>query len=337
MPETIRHGDSAITRSTVKGYARENTFAGILSFMRRRYTKDLTGVDVVVSGVPLDLATTNRPGARLGPAAIRAATVDLNWPIYPWGFGPCDRLSVIDYGDCWLDSHQPHTVFDAIVEHARTILAAGATMLTLGGDHYISYPLLYAHAETFGKPLSLIHFDAHSDTWADGDDRSLNHGTMFYKAIKQGLVDPTTSVQIGIRTWNEDFLGVNVLGADWVHMHGVDATADKVLQIVRDRPVYLTFDIDCLDPAFAPGTGTPVSGGLSAAQAFAILRRLLPVHIVGMDVVEVAPPYDHSGITALAGAQVAAEMLCLLGEQRGRLKDGPTARPGAGVNLHIDT
>lgn len=316
MTNVERHGDSAITRSTLTGYSRENTFSGVLSFMRRRYTKDLTGADVAVSGIPLDIATTNRPGARLGPAAIRAATVDLNWPIYPWGFGPCDRLSIIDYGDCWLDPHLPHTVFDSIVQHARVILASGATMLTLGGDHYITYPLLHAHVEKFGKPLSLIHFDAHCDTWPDEDERSLNHGTMFYKAVKQGLIDPKTSVQIGIRTWNDDFQGLNVLGADWVHANGIAAVADKILGIVGDRPTYLTFDIDCLDPAFAPGTGTPVSGGLSAAQALAILRRLLPVRIVGMDVVEVAPAYDHSEITALAAAQIAADMLCLLGKQR---------------------
>ncbi len=317
MSEARNPGDTAITGTSNKGYGRENTFAGVLSFMRRRYTKDLAGVDVAVSGVPLDLATTNRPGARFGPAAIRAASVDLNWAIHPWGFGPCDRLSVIDYGDCWFDAHRTDTIFTAVVEHARTILASGARMLTLGGDHYITYPLLHAHAEKFGQPLSLIHFDAHSDTWADDDDRSLNHGTMFYKAVRQGLVDPKTSAQIGIRTWNDDYLGVNVLGADWVHAHGVAAASARVLEIVGDRPVYLTFDIDCLDPAFAPGTGTPVSGGLSAAQALAILRSLVPVNVVGMDVVEVSPPYDHSEITALAGAQIATEMLCLMGARRG--------------------
>jgi agmatinase len=334
MSTTVTPGDSALTRTSLKGYGKENTFAGVLSFMRRKYTKDLTGVDVAVSGVPLDIATTNRPGARLGPAAIRAAAVDLNWPMYPWGFGPCDRLSVIDYGDCWLDPHMPQTVFESIVQHARTILASGATMLTLGGDHYITLPLLYAHAEKFGKPLSLIHFDAHSDTWADDDVHSLNHGTMFYKAIKQGLIDPRSSVQIGIRTWNEDFLGMNVLGADWVHANGTGAASAKALDIVGDRPVYLTFDIDCLDPAYAPGTGTPVSGGLSAAQSFAILRALLPVHIIGMDVVEVAPPYDHSSITALAAAHIAAEMLCILAEQRSRRGEGPTKRPGIGSTLY---
>jgi agmatinase len=337
MTDSALSADTAITRPALRGYVRENTFAGILSFMRRRYTKDLAGADVVVSGVPLDLATTHRSGARLGPAGIRAASVDLNWPIYPWGFGPCDRLSVIDYGDCLFDPHRPDTIFASIVAHARTILASGATMLTLGGDHYITYPLLHAHAERFGKPLSLIHFDAHSDTWADDDEKSLNHGTMFYKAVREGLIDPKTSVQIGIRTWNEDFMGVNVLGADWVHEHGPAASAVKALEIVGDRPVYITFDIDCLDPAFAPGTGTPVSGGLSAAQAFAILRRFLPVRIIGMDVVEVSPPYDHGEITALAGAQVATEMLCLLGEQRGRQSNRPTVRPGVGSTVHVAT
>ena len=305
-------GDSAITRKNLKGYERENTYAGVLSFMRRQYSKNLEGVDVVVSGIPLDIATTFRSGARMGPAAVRAASVQMNELIHPWGFGPCDRLSIIDYGDCWLDSHNPHTIFSSIYEHAKTILASNAKMLTLGGDHYITYPLLKAHAEKYGAPLSIIHFDAHCDTWADDEPNSLNHGSMFYKAIKDGLIDPATSVQIGIRTWNEDFMGVNVLGADWVHEHGVTAVVQKVHEIVGKHNVYLTFDIDCLDPAFAPGTGTPVAGGLSSAQALAILRKFVGLNIIGMDVVEVAPAYDHSEITALAAAQIAVEMLCVI-------------------------
>ena len=232
MSSSSSFGDSAITRRNLKGYDRENTYAGVLSFMRRQYTKNLDGVDVVVSGVPLDIATTFRSGARLGPAAVRAASVQMNELIHPWGFGPCDRLAIIDYGDCFLDSHNPHTVFNSIYQHAKTILSSNATMLTLGGDHYITYPLLKAHAEKFGAPLSIIHFDAHCDTWADDEPNSLNHGSMFYKAIKDGLIDPATSVQIGIRTWNEDFMGVNVLGADWVHEHGVAAVAQKVREIV---------------------------------------------------------------------------------------------------------
>jgi len=312
LSDSALFGDSAITRKNLKGYDRENTYAGVLSFMRRQYTKNLEGVDVVVSGVPLDIATTFRSGARMGPAAVRAASVQMNEHIHPWGFGPCDRLAVIDYGDCYLDSHNPLSVFNSIYQHAKTILKSNAKMLTLGGDHYITYPLLKAHAEKFGAPLSIIHFDAHCDTWADNDPNSLNHGSMFYKAIKDGLIDPTTSVQVGIRTWNEDFMGVNVLGADWVHEHGVATVAQKVREIIGQHHVYITFDIDCLDPAFAPGTGTPVSGGLSSAQALAILRKFVGLNIIGMDVVEVAPAYDQSEITALAAAQIAAEMLCVI-------------------------
>ena len=316
MTEAIRDTDHAIHRASHLGYESENTYSGVLSFMRRRYTRDLAGVDVAVTGIPLDLATTFRTGARLGPAAIRAATAQLNEKIHPWGFGPCDHLAVVDYGDCPLDNHRPSTLVASITDHARRIIAGGATMLALGGDHFITYPILKAQVEKHGGPLSLIHFDAHCDTWPDDAPDSLNHGTMFYKAIKAGLIDPKRSVQVGIRTWNDDFMGMNVLGADWVHANGPQAAVARILDVVGNEPSYLTFDIDCLDPAFAPGTGTPVAGGLSSAQAFAILRGLVPVKIVGMDVVEVAPSYDHAEITAIAAAHVAAEMLCVLAAQR---------------------
>ena len=316
MDETIRDTDHAIHRAGHLGYESENTYSGVLSFMRRRYTRDLAGVDVAVTGIPLDLATTFRTGARLGPAAIRAATAQLNEKLHPWGFGPCDHLAVVDYGDCPLDNHRPSTIAGSITDHTRRIIAGGTTMLALGGDHFITYPILKAQVEKHGGPLSLIHFDAHCDTWPDDAPDSLNHGTMFYKAIKEGLIDPKRSVQVGIRTWNDDFMGMNVLGADWVHANGTQAAVDRILDIVGTRASYLTFDIDFLDPAFAPGTGTPVAGGLSSAQAFAILRGLVPVKIVGMDVVEVAPSYDHAEITAIAAAHVAAEMLCVLAAQR---------------------
>jgi len=316
-------GDSAFRRKSVYGTCPENTYAGVLSFMRRNYSRDLTGVDVAVSGVPLDLATTFRPGARLGPAAVRAASVQLSELLaFPWGFDPFEELAVIDYGDCWIDAHNPLTIPTAITEHARTILKSGAKMLTFGGDHFITYPLLKAHAEKFGKPLSLIHFDAHCDTWPDDNPESLNHGTMFYKAVKDGLIDPATSVQVGIRTWNDDFLGINVLDAPWIHTHGAQATLEKILSIVGSNPTYLTFDIDCLDPAFAPGTGTPVAGGLSSAQALHIIRGMGPVNLVGMDVVEVAPPFDQSEITALAAAHIAADLLCVLRNQKVAAKNG---------------
>ena len=305
-------GDGALKRTSLLGHTPENTFAGALSFARRNYSTDIQNADVIVSGIPLDLATTYRPGARLGPAAIRAASVQVAEEAgYPWGFNPFDDLAVIDAGDCWLDVHQPATLHAGIVAHARRLLAAGGRMLTLGGDHYVTYPLLQAHVEKTGQALALIHFDAHCDTWPDDEAGSLNHATMFYKAIKYGLIDPAHSVQVGIRTWNEDFMGVNVLDARWVHQHGPAAVIAAIQRIVGDRPAYLTFDIDCLDPAFAPGTGTPVCGGLSTAQALEILRGLGGLDIVGMDVVEVSAPYDQAGITALAAAHIAFDMLCL--------------------------
>lgn len=311
-------GDSAIRRTSLHGSWPENTYAGVLSFMRRNYTREFAGADVVVSGVPLDLATTFRPGARLGPAAVRAASVQLaELKPFPWGFDPFDTLAVVDSGDCWFDAHNPHTIPESIRQHARGILASGARMLTFGGDHYITYPLLQAHAEKYGQPLSLIHFDAHCDTWPDDSPDSLNHGTMFYKAVKDGLIDPATSVQVGIRTWNDDFMGMNVIDAPTVHAQGVAATLQQVLGIVGTRPTYLTFDIDCLDPAHAPGTGTPVAGGLSSAQVLALVRGLVPVNLVGMDVVEVSPPFDQSEITALAAAHIACDLLCVLAAQRG--------------------
>jgi agmatinase len=316
MTDEARRGDLAIHRTQHRGYEPENTYSGALSFLRRRYTRDLAGVDVAVTGIPLDLATTYRPGARLGPAAIRAATAQLNERLYPWGFGPCDELSIVDYGDCVLDHHRPTTIVPAIEAHADRILEAGVTMLSLGGDHFVTLPLLRAHGRRHGRPLALIHFDAHCDTWPDDAPDSLNHGTMFYKAVCEGLIDPARSVQIGIRTWNDDFLGLNVVGAEQVHAEGTAAIARRVLDIVGDTPAYLTFDIDCLDPAFAPGTGTPVPGGLSSAQALDILRRLVPVKLIGMDVVEVAPAYDHADITALAAAHLATEMLCVVAAQR---------------------
>ncbi|WP_322045911.1 agmatinase [Paraburkholderia sp. J67] len=311
MNDTFQ-GDGAFRRGSLYGSSIENTYAGVLSFMRRNYTRDLNGVDVAISGVPLDLATTFRSGARLGPAAVRAASVQLaELHPYPWGFNPFDTLAVTDYGDCWFDAHNPLSIKPAIIEHARTILRSNAKMLTFGGDHFITYPLLIAHAEKYGKPLSLIHFDAHCDTWPDDHPDSLNHGTMFYRAVKEGLIDPKTSVQVGIRTWNDDFLGINILDAAWVHENGPRAARDRILEIVGERPAYLTFDIDCLDPAFAPGTGTPVAGGLSSAQALAIVRGLEALNLVGADVVEVAPAYDQSEITALAAAHLACDLLCL--------------------------
>jgi agmatinase len=295
------------------------TFSGPLSFMRLPYTKDLKGVDVAVSGVPFDNATTNRPGARFGPRGIREASTQLAELLpYPWGFDINEYMKTVDYGDCWLDVWDPKTIKNTITEHAKEIIKHDTKMLTFGGDHYITYPLLIAHVEKYGKPLSLIHFDAHTDTWQDGGvpDEQMNHGTMFYKAVKEGLIDPEKSIQIGIRTFNQDTLGFNIYGADWIHDNGTDKLISKIYEIIGQNEAYLTFDIDCLDPAYAPGTGTPVCGGLTTHQALKIIRSLTRVNIVGMDVVEVAPAYDQSEITSLAAAHIACDLLCVLAHQK---------------------
>jgi agmatinase len=311
MMRDIRN-DHAFTAPGLKGGKVEPAFAGALSFLRCRYTKDLAGVDVAVTGIPLDTATTNRPGARFGPRAIRAASSQMAWTRpYGWEFDPLEKLAVADYGDCAWDHGRPETIPAAIEAHAESIIATGAAMLSMGGDHFISYPLLKAHARRHG-PLSLIHFDAHSDTWNDAEGTGrVDHGTMFFHAAREGLVDPKASVQIGLRTHNDDHLGFNVLDAPWVHERGAQAAASEARRIVGGRKAYLTFDIDCLDPAFAPGTGTPVAGGLSSAQALAIMRGLAGIDFVGMDIVEVAPAYDVGEITALAAAHLAHEWLAL--------------------------
>ena len=309
--------DSAFTRDDLYGTRAEPSFSGALSFLRRNYSRDLEGVDVVVTGVPFDTATTNRSGTRLGPRAIRAASATMAWE-RPYGmeFDPLDKLAVIDYGDCLFDWGYPDKVPDEIEAHASSIIDKGPALLTLGGDHFITYPLLKAHEKKHGGPLSLLHFDAHSDTWADEDGR-IDHGTMFYHAAKQGIVDPATSVQVGLRTHNPDTMGFNVLDGPWVQQNGVDAVVAEVKKKIGDKPVYVTFDIDCLDPSYAPGTGTPVCGGLTTYQAMAILRGLRGLNIIGADVVEVAPAYDVSEITALAGSHIAIEMLCLYASRPG--------------------
>jgi agmatinase len=303
--------DHAIVREDLYGTTPEPTYGGALSFMRRKFTKDMNGVDIAVTGIPLDTATTNRPGARFGPRAIRAASSIMAWE-KPYGmeFDPFDKLAVVDAGDCYFDHGRPESTPEEIEAHAFGIIEQGPALLALGGDHFVSYPLLRAHHRKHGGPLSLLHFDAHSDTWADENDR-IDHGTMFWWAAKNGLVDPASSVQIGIRTTNPDTLGFNVIDAPDVHASGVEAVVARTREILGSRPVYLTFDIDCLDPSYAPGTGTPVCGGLTTHQAMSVLRGLAGINVIGMDVVEVAPAYDAGEITALAGAHLAMEMLYL--------------------------
>ena len=308
--------DQGAFREDLKGIIGEPTYSGVLSYMRRKYSRDLSQADVAVTGIPFDTATTNRPGTRFGPRGIRQASTQVSWAqLDDWGFDVFNKLNVIDYGDCPFDHGRPETVPAAITEHISKLLQGDVAVLSLGGDHFVTYPILKAYAEVHG-PLSLIHFDAHSDTWEDEDGR-IDHGTMFYHAAKEGLVVPSESIQVGLRTYNKDTFDFNIIKGPQVHEMGVAAVVSRIREVVGDRPCYLTFDIDCLDPSYAPGTGTPVIGGLSTHQAQQILRGLKGINLVGMDLVEVAPDYDVGEITSLAGATLTLEMLYLHAAAKG--------------------
>ncbi|MDX3928674.1 MAG: agmatinase [Shinella sp.] len=305
--------DHAITAASLTARASDPTHAGILSFMRRRYSKDLAGADAVVWGIPFDAATSNRPGARFGPQAIRRASAIMdNDPQYPFERDLFEAMAVIDYGDCLLD-YGNHAETPATIEReASRILQSGAFLLTLGGDHFVTWPLLKAHAAVHG-PLALVQFDAHQDTWPDEKGR-IDHGSFVGRAAREGIIDTERSIQVGIRTHAPEDCGIRIVYGHEVEEMSTAEIADTIIRHIGDRPAYLTFDIDCLDPAYAPGTGTPVSGGPSSAKILSVLRKLGALHIKGADVVEVAPAYDHADITAIAASAVAMYMLGLQAE-----------------------
>lgn len=311
------HVDRAFGVGDPRGLDMENAFGGATSMFRRRYAKDLSGFDLAITGVPFDGAVTHRPGARFGPRAMReASALQVFDPPWGWdGYSPLEALAIADHGDVGFDYARVPDFPQALRGHVRGILSQGAGCIAMGGDHSVTLPILEAHAEAHG-PLALVQFDAHSDTWPDADETRIDHGTMFGKGIRSGVIDAARSVAVGIRTVNDDPMGVETISALEVHEAGVAAVAARVRDRVGDRPAYVTFDIDCLDPAFAPGTGTPVWGGLASWQAQALLRALAGLDVVGGDVVEVAPAYDPSGATAIAGAHAVMELICLWGWTR---------------------
>lgn len=309
-----RSTDNAFTAKSVKGAATDPTYAGALSFMRRKYTKNLNGVDAVVWGIPFDAAVSNRPGTRFGPRAIREASAIFdNDPQYPFHRDLFADFAVIDYGDCLFDYGDHPKIPGAIEKEAARILKSAPFLLTLGGDHFVTWPVLKAHAAKHG-PLALVHFDAHQDTWFD-DGRRIDHGSFVGRAARDGVIDTSHSIQIGIRTHAPEDCGIRMIYGHEVEDMNAAAIAETIMGHVGDRPCYVTFDIDCLDPAYAPGTGTPVAGGPSSAKMLSVLQKLGSLDIRGGDVVEVSPPYDHAGITAIAGATVAMYLLALRGEK----------------------
>jgi len=293
-------------------------YANRFSYMGRPLCRDPEAADVFVVGLPYDLGTSGRAGTRSGPDGIRSASANLRWEEkrWPWDFSVFERLRVADYGDIEVPTGNHQAFFDQVTEACGKLHAAGKTILSLGGDHFVTLPLLRAHHSHFGK-MAMIHFDAHTDTYNE-KDAVYNHGSMFYHAPREGLIDAERSIQIGIRTeYTASRHEFEVINAAAANDMSAEAIVERIHQRVGDSPCYLTFDIDCLDPSYAPGTGTPVIGGLTTDRALKIIRGLQGINLVGMDLVEVAPSYDHAEITSLAGATLALEMLYVLGANKG--------------------
>jgi agmatinase len=294
-------------------------FAGVRTFMRAPHTTDLAGVDAAVYGIPFDTATTYRTGTRFGPEAIRSASVLLR-PYNPaLEVNVVDALSIVDYGDVPVSPGDTQRTYGQVDEALAPLVQAGVFPLALGGDHSVTLAELRVLAREHG-PLALVQLDAHGDTWDEYFGQRYFHGTTFLRAVEEKLIDPAASVQAGLRgSLFEDGdlesareLGFAVLTCDQLRALAPGSYASLVRERVGSRPVFVTFDVDVLDPAFAPGTGTPEVGGLSTAEALAFLRALRGIDLVGADVVEVSPPYDGPGQqTALAAANVAYELLSL--------------------------
>jgi agmatinase len=272
--------------------------------------------DYVIAGIPMDIGTTNRAGTRDGPASIRRASRMLTDGDHPHHWVEPARMSVADIGDFTLALGDIQASLAAIQSQATAI----GHLIALGGEHSITLPLLRALTQRLGHPVALIHFDAHVDTWPDSFGQAYAHGSPFFHAISEGLVDPRRMIQIGIRSPVQKAVmdwtlsrGVTILSAQDVHASDPTTIAARIAAVVGDTPTYLSFDIDALDPAFAPGTGTPEIGGLASWQAQAILRHLKKTRFVGMDIVEVSPAFDVSEVTALAAATMVWEYLALLG------------------------
>jgi agmatinase len=288
----------------------ESIYSNAMTFLRQPLVQNPleSAADIVVLGLPFDMATTGRSGARMGPTAIRQASVNLAWEgkRFPWPFSLLKHCKIVDAGDLVFSPGDSAHFCQQVETAVGQLLEADKTVLSLGGDHFVTLPILRAYAKKFGT-MALIHFDAHTDTYNNGS--CYDHGTMFYHAPKENLIDRDKSIQVGIRTnYKAKDHGFSVINA----MQANDLSVDEITTLIKERvgnmPVYLTFDIDCLDPAFAPGTGTPVCGGMSTDKVLKILRGLTGINIVGMDVVEVAPAYDNSEITALAAATIALEL-----------------------------
>ncbi|MED5606388.1 agmatinase [Pseudomonas delhiensis] len=296
-------------------------FAGIPSFMRLPIFEDPAQLDIALVGVPWDGGTTNRAGARHGPREVRNQSSLMRKVHHVSRIAPYDLVRVGDLGDAPVNPIDLLDALKRIEGFYRRIHAAGAVPLSVGGDHLVTLPIFRALAAE--RPIGMVHFDAHSDT---NDryfgDNPYTHGTPFRRAIEEGLLDPRRTVQIGIRgsvysADDEAFAeecGIRVIHMEEFAALGVEATLAEARRVVGDGPTYVSFDVDVLDPAFAPGTGTPEIGGMTTLQAQHMVRGLQGLNLVGADVVEVSPPFDLGGATALVGATMMFELLCILAD-----------------------
>ena len=296
-------------------------YSGVPTFMRAPYQEDLKNVDIGLVGVPFDGGVTNRTGARHGPREIRNQSSLMRRMNQSSGISPHDLARVADVGDAWVQSpFHLESSLDEIADFFRQLKDASITPLSAGGDHSITLPILRAIAED--EPVGMVHFDAHCDTGDDYLGSKFHHGAPFRRAVEEGVLDPKRTIQIGIRgSLNEPDVwqfshdsGMRVVYMEEFYELGVKGVIAEARQIVGNGPTYISFDVDGLDPVYAPGTGTPEVGGFTSAEAQFMIRGLQGLNLIGGDVVEVAPPFDPSGNTALVGATMMFEILCVLSE-----------------------
>lgn len=309
MSDTIGPIDSSTTAR----------YAGQTGFARLPRLDQVERADIVVAGVPFDTGVSFRPGARFGPSHIREASRLLR-PYNPaLDISPFDIAQVADAGDIAVNPFDIHEAIDTIQEAALALTAGGTRLVTLGGDHTITLPLLRAAAERHG-PVALLHFDAHLDTWDTYFGAEYTHGTPFRRAFEEGILDTEALSHVGTRgplygkkdLEDDRRFGFGIVTSADVYRQGTDEVAAKLRDRIGDRPVYVSIDIDVLDPAHAPGTGTPEAGGITSRELLEIVRGLAGLELIGADVVEVAPAYDHADITGIAASHLAYDLVSLL-------------------------
>ena len=296
-------------------------YTGLPTFMRTPYREDMEGLDIALVGIPFDGGVTNRTGARHGPREIRNQSSLMRMINQATGINPYELCSIADVGDAWVQKPFERTgALQEIEDFFQTVHQAGTVPVSAGGDHSVTLPIFRAIAKD--RPLGMVHFDAHCDTGDDYLGSKFHHGAPFRRAVEEGLLDPQRTIQIGIRgplndpdVWkfSEDS-GMRVVSIEEFYDSGWRAVMAEARKVVGEGPTYISFDVDGLDPVYAPGTGTPEVGGFTTHEAQQMIRSLRGLQLYGGDVVEVAPPFDPSGTTALVGANIMFEILCVISE-----------------------